>query len=54
MNKDDIVQETKYLELINNIDNLIFEFLYSEDNGYTKLSSKDAVVNSNKLIEKCR
>ena len=52
MNKDDIVQETKYLELINGIDDIIFDLLYGEEGGYTKLSSKDIVLNSKKIIEK--
>ena len=40
-----------YIEKINEIDNLIFEFLYSQ-NGFTKLEGKIAIEKINEYIQK--
>lgn len=52
MNKNNIVVSTSYLELINNIDSLIYELLFDENSGYTNLNSKDAVLSASKILDK--
>ncbi len=52
MEKDNILLSTCYLEFVNNIDGLIYNLLYDENTGYTNLSSKQAVVEAQKVIEK--
>lgn len=46
-----IISNISYLECVNNINSLINELLYSPDNGYIYLKSKDAIENFEKVIE---
>ena len=52
MNNINLLSGISYVEFINNIDNLINELLYSPDNGYTALYSKNAVMSAQKVLDK--
>ncbi len=52
MEKNDVLLSTCYLEFINNLDSLIYNLLYEENTGYTNMSSKQAVIEAPKIIEK--
>ncbi len=52
MNIQEILVTTNYVETINKFDNLINELLYSNDNGYINFTSKDALDNAQKVIDK--
>ena len=47
-----IINSVGFVEVINKIDNLINELLYSENSGFINLTSKDALDNSQKVLEK--
>ncbi len=47
-----MLKSTSYLEFINELDNLVYELLYSQNGGYINLDSKDAVVEAKNIIEK--
>ena len=51
MKENNLVASIYYLEFINKLDKLLWELLYSE-NGYINLSSKEAVVEADKVIER--
>jgi len=51
MEENNIVISTCYLEFINNLDNLLWELLYSQS-GYMNLKSKEAVIEANKILER--
>ena len=52
MNIQDIINTTSYVEIVNKLDNLINDLLYSKDSGYINLTSKDALDNAQKVIDK--
>ncbi len=52
MEINNILLATNYLDFINQIDALVWELLYSPDGGYTLLSSKDAVLEAQRVVEK--
>ena len=52
MDIQNVINSTSYIDTINKLDNLINELLYSKDNGYINLISKDALDNAQKVIEK--
>ncbi len=47
-----IINSVGFIEVINKIDNVINELLYSENSGFINLTSKDALDNSQKVLEK--
>lgn len=47
-----ILESTSYLEFINQLDDLVYDLLYSSDGGYTLLNSKEAIEKANGVIEK--
>ena len=51
MEENNLVVSIYYLEFINNLDKLLWELLYSND-GYINLTSKQAIVEADKVIEK--
>ena len=52
MNNENLLTSISYLEFINNIDNLVFDLLYSPNNGFTGLLSKNAVTSAQGYLEK--
>ncbi len=52
MNKSDLLTTVSYLEFVNNVDNLVFELLYSSKDGYTGLLSKNAVMSAKDYFER--
>lgn len=50
MELSNIITGTKFFEFINNIDDLILDLLYSPENGYVNLSSKDAIIQAENKI----
>ena len=48
---NNLAKNIKKVEFINNLDNLINELLYSKNNGYINLSSKEAVDGAIEVIE---
>lgn len=52
MKINNILLATNYLEFLNQIDSLVWELLYSPNNGYTLLSSKQAVLEAQQVVEK--
>ena len=51
MEENNLVISVYYLEFINNLDKLLWELLYS-DNGYINLTSKEAIVEAQKIVER--
>lgn len=47
-----ILESTSYLEFINELDELVYNLLYSPEGGYTLLNSKEAVEAAQGVIEK--
>ena len=47
-----LIESTQYIETINKLDNLINSLLYSQDDGFINQSSKEAILNANKVVEK--
>ena len=52
MNNENLLTSISYLEFINNIDNLVFDLLYSPSGGFTGLSSKSAVLGAQGYLDK--
>ena len=52
MDIKNLVKSASYLDFINRLDNLIFEILYSKENGYTILTSKEAINEAQNYILK--
>ncbi len=52
MEINSVLKSTSYLEFINELDNLVYELLYSDNGGYITLSSKQAVVEAKNIVEK--
>ena len=52
MNNENLLTSISYLEFINNIDNLVFDLLYSPNNGFMGLLSKNAVTSAQGYLEK--
>ena len=52
MNKSDLLTTVSYLEFVNNVDNLVFDLLYSSKDGYTGLLSKNAVMSAKDYFER--
>ncbi len=48
---NNLAKNIKKVEFINNLDNLINELMYSKNNGYINLSSKEAVDGAIEVIE---
>lgn len=52
MDLKNIIMSAEYLEFINKLDNIAYEILYSDENGYINLTSKEAVFEAkNKILE---
>ena len=51
MEENNLVVSIYYLEFINNLDKLLWELLYSND-GYINLTSKQAILEADKVIER--
>lgn len=47
-----LINSINYVEYSNKIEKILFEFLYSTQNGYTNLKSKNAIENVQKYLEK--
>jgi len=47
-----LIKSAGFMEFINKLDNLINNLLYSQDEGFVKLTSKDALDNAQNLIDK--
>ena len=52
MNNVKLLAGISYIEFVNNLDNLIYELLYSSDGGYTLLLSKNAVLGAQNVVDK--
>jgi len=52
MEINNLVKNAYYFDFINNLDNLVFNLLYSDNSGYILKSSKDAIENVQEIISK--
>ncbi len=47
-----VIKSTDYIEFINCLDDLINELLYSQESGYLKLTSKEALIKAQNILER--